>query len=244
MARGKYAAKRSFRTSSRTVAMILALVLALTGVIGGTVSWLIATPDPVVNTFTYGDVNINLEETDTKLDDDDDPNTNEYEMMPGQDIHKDPKVEVEAGNENCWLFVKLEKSENFDEFMTYTIGEGWVQLIDAEGNAMEGMFYRYQDAIAEDGENAVISVLKDDKVTVKEEVTKEQLNALDPEGEEAKYPTLTVTAYAVQYVGFEAVIEEGAEEATPEAVNAAALSAWEKVIEAEASKESETPETP
>lgn len=40
------------------------------------------------------------------------------------------------------------------------------------------------------------SVLKDDQVTVKGSVTKEQMNALDAEG--AVKPTLTITAYASQ----------------------------------------------
>ena len=86
MAKGKYAAKHAGRVNMKPLALIMALVLTLGGVIGGTVAWLIATPDPVVNTFTYGDINIDLDETDTKLDDDNDPNTNEYEMMPGQSI--------------------------------------------------------------------------------------------------------------------------------------------------------------
>ena len=51
--------------SSRPVMMIAALALFLFAIIGGTVAWLIADTDPVVNTFTYGDINITLEETDT-----------------------------------------------------------------------------------------------------------------------------------------------------------------------------------
>lgn len=247
MAKGKY--QSAGRLAGRSLAVILAMILICGGVVGGTVAWLIANPDPVVNTFTYGDINIRLEETDTNLDGDNDPNTNEYEMMPGQEIAKDPTVTVEVGSENSWLFVKLEKSENFDQFMHYTIAEGWAQLYDAEGNQVEGVYYRYQAGIdeeAEDAEEAVIHVLKDDKVTVKDEVTKEMLNALDPEGEEATYPTLTVTAYAVQYVGFEAEVSEGAEEATAEQVNAAALKAWTEVLEAQESEADDpvTEETP
>lgn len=232
MAKGKYAAKNAKRFNTKALALILALVLMVGGVVGGTVAWLIDQSDKVVNTFTYGDINIDLDETDTKLDDDDDPDTNEYEMMPGSEITKDPKVTVKAGSENNWLFVKLEKSENFDDFLTYVIGDGWTQLYDAEGNQVEGVYYRYQAAIAEDGEDACYSVLKDDKVQVKGEVAKEQLNALDQDGRK-DYPTLTVTAYAVQYAGFEPVITEGAEAPTEQQVNDAALGAWEKAVEAE-----------
>lgn len=207
---------------TKALALMLVLALSVVGVIGGTMAWLIANPAPVVNTFTYGDINIELDETDTGLDGDGEDTTNEYEMMPGQTITKDPAVTVKAGSEHNWLFVKLEKSENFDTFMTYTIAEGWTQLLDDAGNPVEGVFYRFQAEIDPDDEDVVIPVLQDDEVIVREDVTKEMLNALDTEG----YPTLTVTAYAVQYVGFEAEVSEGATEATAEQVNAAALKAW------------------
>lgn len=206
MARGKYAAKHAGRVNLKPVALIMALVLLVGGVIGGTVAWLIATPDPVVNTFTYGDINIDLDETDTKLDDDNDPNTNEYEMMPGQPITKDPEITVKSGSEEMWLFVKLEKSSNFDTFMEYDVAEGWTAL-----SGVDGVYY--QHITVEDVATAdkAIAVIKNNTVTVKETVTKDQLNALDS-GSSANYPTLTVTAYAVQYAG-----------------NATAADAWAKV---------------
>lgn len=206
MAKGKYAAKHAGRVNLKPVALIMALVLLVGGVIGGTVAWLIATPDPVVNTFTYGDINIDLDETDTQLDGDNNPNTNEYEMMPGQSITKDPVVTVKAESEEMWLFVKLEKSSNFDTFMEYTVADGWTAL-----SGVDGVYY--QHITAEDVATAdkKIAVIKDDTVTVKESVTKEQLNALDS-GSSENYPTLTVTAYAVQYAG-----------------NATADDAWAKV---------------
>lgn len=206
MAKGKYAAKHAGRVNMKPLALIMALVLTLGGVIGGTVAWLIATPDPVVNTFTYGDINIDLDETDTKLDDDNDPNTNEYEMMPGQSITKDPEITVKSGSEEMWLFVKLEKSSNFDTFMEYDVAEGWTAL-----SGVDGVYY--QHITVEDVATAdkAIAVIKNNTVTVKETVTKDQLNALDS-GSSANYPTLTVTAYAVQYAG-----------------NATAADAWAKV---------------
>ncbi|MBE6862235.1 MAG: hypothetical protein E7497_04975 [Ruminococcus sp.] len=164
-----------------------ALTLALSGAIGGTIAWLIS-EETVTNTFTYGDINITLTETDTD-DGDDDPSTNTYDMVPGNSITKDPKVTVEADSEDCWLFVKLDESENFEDFMTYSIADGWTAL---ENN--EGVYYRIID-----GSDTVqeFSVIANDTVTVLDTVTKEMLNALDADGAE-NYPTLTVTAYAVQ----------------------------------------------
>ena len=61
------AEKKILTGSVKLIAAVQAIVLVVGGVVGGTVAWLIATPDPVVNTFTYGDIDITLTETDTKL---------------------------------------------------------------------------------------------------------------------------------------------------------------------------------
>lgn len=206
MARGKYVAKHAGRYNMKPLALILALVLTVGGVIGGTVAWLIATPDPVVNTFTYGDINIELDETDTGLDNDGKDTTNKYEMMPGQAITKDPVITVKADSEEMWLFVKLEKSSNFDTFMEYTVADGWTAL-----SGVDGVYFKHITAEEVADADMEIHVIANDTVTVKETVTKEQLNALDS-GTTATYPTLTVTAYAVQYAG-----------------NATAADAWAKV---------------
>lgn len=163
-----------------------AATLALTATVGGTLAWLIA-EDTVTNTFTYGDINIELTETDTGLDADDNDKTNEYEMVPGNSITKDPKVTVEADSEDCYLFVQLNKSDNFDNFMTYEVDANvWTAL-----TGVENVYYKSVDKDVDDQE---FSVLLGDKVNVKDGVTKEMLNALT----DATYPELTITAYGVQ----------------------------------------------
>ena len=82
--------------------------------------------------------------------------------------------------------MKLEKSADFDTFMTYEMAEGWTEL---QGYA--GVYYREVAAATAD---TTYEVLRDNQVTVKDEVTKAQMNALTAD----TYPTLTVTAYASQ----------------------------------------------
>ena len=121
--------------------------------------------------------------------DDENPNTNTYEMVPGTNITKDPLITVEADSEDSWLFVKLDKSGNFDTFMSYALAEGWTEL-----TGETGVYYRetsWSDKAQE------FYVLQNNTVTVKKDITKEQLNELDKNGAK-NYPTLTVTAYAVQ----------------------------------------------
>lgn len=162
----------------KSLALVLALAMIVVCVVGGTLAWLIDKTDPVTNTFTYGDINIKLAET----------TGTSYKMIPGYTIAKDPKVTVLADSEDCYLFVKVEKSSNFDTFMTCTIATGWTAL-----DGVNGVYYRVVDASAT---NQEFGVLKDNQVTVRDTVTKTMLNDLNAEG--ATQPTLTFTAYAVQ----------------------------------------------
>lgn len=159
----------------KSLALLLAIAIVVVGVVAGTVAWLTDQTPSVTNTFTTSDINIELKET-----------KNNFQMIPGWNIEKDPKVTVKAGSEACYLFVKLEKSTNFDTFMTYEMAEGWTEL---PGN--DGVFYREVAAATAD---TTYEVLKDNQVMVKGTVTKAQMNALTAD----TYPTLTVTAYASQ----------------------------------------------
>lgn len=175
--------KRGF--STKAFVLVLALVLALGCVIGGTIAWLTAKTDSVVNTFTVGDINITLTESGAVN------NANSYKMVPGCTIDKDPKVTVEAGSEACWLFVKIEKSTNLDSFITYTVdtgSTGWTAL-----TGVDGVYYREVPATTSDTEFAVLT---GNQVTVRNDITKEMMEALNAEN--AVLPTLTFTAYAVQ----------------------------------------------
>ena len=162
----------------KSLALVLALAMIVVCVVGGTLAWLTDKTAPVTNTFTYGDIDITLAESEN-LD---------LKMIPGYTIAKDPKVTVLAGSEKCYLFVKVDKSANFDTFMTYEIADGWTAL-----TGVNGVFYRVVDT---DGMGTAYSVLANDKVTVRDTVTKDMLNGLT----EATQPTLTFTAYACQYM--------------------------------------------
>ena len=173
--------------SKRTLLMVVATTVAISGAASGTLAWLMDQTPEVTNTFTYGDIQISLTETDTQLDDDDDPTTNEYRMMPGASISKDPKVTVQADSEDCWLYVQLEKTSHFDQFLTYQMADGWMPLTD-------GVYYRSVDHTDAD---QVFSVLANDQIQVLTSVTKEMLHQLDANGT-SNYPQLTITAYAIQ----------------------------------------------
>ena len=147
----KHVANRRRSVSSRAFIALLALVLVIGCVAGGTVAWLVAKTDPVVNTFTYGNINITLAET---------TGTN-YKVIPGTVIEKDPKVTVKAGSEACYLFVTG---------MSYEIADDWTEL-------ESGVYYRLVDAVTADTSFAVI---KGNEITVSSDLTKENIPAVNP----------------------------------------------------------------
>lgn len=183
--------KEPRRFGMKALVVTGAATLALTTAVGGTLAWLIAKSDTAVNTFTYGDINITLTETDTG-DNDGDPGTNTYEMVPGNEITKDPLITVEADSEDCWLFAKIEETGDFDSYINYTVAEGW--------NALEGEDGVYYREVSNSAEEQQFEVIADNLMTVRKDVTKEMLNALDKDGEKGTL-TLTVSAYAVQRDG-------------------------------------------
>lgn len=177
-----YEKRRS--VSGRLFVLMLALVLVLGCAVGGTVAWLVAKTDPVVNTFTYGDINITL--TETK------PANQQAKIIPGVDIEKDPKVTVKAGSEACWLFVKVEEEGTFvADKVTYSVADGWTQGDDTDIPA--NVYYREVGAVTADTD---FYVLNGNKVTVSNSLTKEDIANITQ-------PKLTFTAYAVQKDGMD-----------------------------------------
>lgn len=183
-----YEKRRS--VSSKMFVMMLALVLVFGCAVGGTIAWLTATSATVENTFTYGDINIEL--TETK------PIGQEAKIIPGVNIDKDPKVTVKAGSEACWLFVKV-KETDWPEFkeadgtrkISYNIANDWT-LVPGE----TGVYYRTIDTMTT--VDTDYAILKDNKVTVSENLLKTEVSTLATAGAQFK---LTFTAYAVQKDG-------------------------------------------
>ena len=178
MKQGKYAApvrRRRRRNTLKPMLIAMAVVLLLGCVTGGTLAWLTSTTGAVTNTFTVGDINIDLAET-----------TSDYKMIPGYTIAKDPKVTVAANSEKCYLFVKVTESTNFGDYMTYQMASGWTAV-----DGTTGVYYRVVEPSTSEQK---FSVLKDDQVSVLGTVTKAAM-----ETAKASKPTLTFQAAAVQY---------------------------------------------
>ena len=183
----KHSANRR-SVSSKTFVVMLALVLALGCAVGGTIAWLTKTTPEVKNTFTYGKIDITLTETTGE----------NYKIIPGKNLPKDPKVTVKANSETCYLFVKVVEDGTFvTGKVTYTIrADGWTK---GDGTDIpENVYYRVVPAAETD---TVFYMLTGDTanpngvVTVSPDLSKDDIKNLTN-------PTLSFTAYAIQKEGF------------------------------------------
>lgn len=187
--------KKFRELSGKLVVAMLAVTLLIGCAIGGTVAWLTDKTTAVVNTFTYGDINITLSET----------TGNDYKIIPGVNITKDPKVTVKANSEDCWLFVKVEEA-NWPTFMeangttkkvSYAIATGWTAL-----PGQNGVYYREVNAPTADTSIYILAgdaTYSQGVVKVSENLTKTEVNSITA----GTQPRLTFTAYAVQKDGID-----------------------------------------
>ena len=168
----------------RTIALLCAAMMVVGVAAGGTMAWLVDSTQKEENVFTVGNIEIALEET-----------TENYKMIPGKTIEKDPKVTLSAESEDAYIYVEVIESENLDSYIDYTMNTGWVELTGDYYAPNGGTIYKYTGEITK---GTPISVLLGDEVTTLDTVTKEMMTAA-----ETNQPKLTFYGYAIQTEGFE-----------------------------------------
>ena len=179
----------------------LCVALAVLTIAGTTLAYL-TSKDEVVNTFTVGNVQIKLDEAaanpDGTLVYEEDSETpvarvkaNSYKLIPGQTYTKDPTVHVTAGSEKCYVFVKVDNGIASLEGSRNTIASqiatnGWTPVT-GESN----VYYKTVDVATTGADLTVFSSFT---------LANDANSKSDWNGQNIK---VVVTAYAVQYDGFE-----------------------------------------
>lgn len=169
---------------------LLSVVLVVFCVVGGSFAWISSVTDPVENVFVVGD------DIDIELDEPNAPADKEFPLIPNKTYAKDPTITVAEGSAAMYLFFKVEESDNLGDFVAYEINTGWTKLTGVE----ETVYYK---KLAKTESESTYQLLKggdtceNGEVKIKDTVTKEMIDALD----EATYPSLTFTAYAIQTEG-------------------------------------------
>ena len=175
-----------------TLSVVACALLLVVGSIAGTIAYL-TSQDTVTNTFTVGNVEITMDETDVDVYGKKDTETrvkgNTYKLLPGHSYIKDPVIHVKKGSEECWLFVKvvdqlsdIEESKTVEEQLTEN---GWTKL----GGADNVWYHAKVDARAA---TADVDVKVFENFNVKD----------DADVSTYAGKTIVVTAYAIQADGF------------------------------------------
>lgn len=113
--------------NKKMIAGLMACAVLAGAAVGGTIAWLTDKTEKVENTFTVGNVSIELWENDyiTEKDNPTDKTTigeldttkkvssnTDYHFVPGDTLPKNPWVTVKANSEKCYLFVKITEAHN------------------------------------------------------------------------------------------------------------------------------------
>lgn len=183
MKNGKYSKRRG--VASKTLVLALAVMLIVGATVGGTIAWLTAQTESVVNTFSATDIKVTLEETKGLNEQGKWKNA----MVPGVSYDKDPVVTVtDETTVDCYLFVKFVENDAARTYLNYTStlteANGWKVVPDETD-----VWYRI---VKTTDETKSWNLLEGDKVTVNgETVTKENMAT-------ASQASLTYKAFAVQ----------------------------------------------
>lgn len=255
------------KTKSKALLLSLCAVLLVAATVLGTIAWLTA-QDSVTNTFTVGNVKIELKEPETdkfgehyyqkadggasgeEKNEVEIPDSsslrsnwdkyvivdkNDYTLRPGQEYAKEPHIILDDNSENCYYFVKIDNQLKEIECETFSEGDDFYNTIEdqmkilgwakVEGYTGVYALHCVEEGISPDGtdyklspERRVVGTERDsstgglldgDKYVpvftcfrVKDDVDGDTLKSLTGK-------TITITAYAVQADGFDAVTAEG-----------------------------------
>ena len=194
--------------------MSVAMVLVCAFAVGMTIAYL-TDHETVTNTFTVGNVQIELDEA--KVDAYGEPvgspaprvTDNSYKLIPGHTYTKDPTVTVLSGSESSYIkmTVTFSKSRELDAIFAPTGADltsifkgydstNWIckgNTKDTTANTRTYEFW-YKDAVAAPDADVALDALFD-SITVPRTITNDQLATIQG-------MTITVNAYAIQADGF------------------------------------------
>lgn len=208
--------KKSKRMMRKFLLTLSSALLLVSLTVGATVAYLTDT-DLVVNTFTVGNVQITLDETDVKpdgtKDTDERVKANEYHLLPGQTYIKDPTVTVLANSEETYVRLKVkvvnlaslkaaipaDKNPTFyngELFLLQMLANGWDSATWVyEGFANDTYEFRYNGKVAKSATDTKLDALFE-SITVPGTVDNDHLALLEN-------VQINVTAEAIQAVGFD-----------------------------------------
>lgn len=135
------------------ISMVVALSLTATIMVGATLAYLTAQTDAVTNTFTIGNVSIELEEPSWNPDD-------AKDLAPGASVDKDPTVTNTGANDAYVAMTVDGMTEMAAIGFSATVNEGWVKIsedgtpVEDWNGALEDGIYAYNTVVAKGAKTA------------------------------------------------------------------------------------------
>lgn len=209
----------------KTLTIVMAMVLVAAVAVTGTLAYMSTQSETVTNTFTFGNMTITLDESKVGNDGKIIPegeegagrtDKNDYKVIPGATVDKDPTVHVEASSEKCYVYVSVQNNIviGTDTVASYELGAGWTKI--GEDTATHTIVYKYNDVVdASSGRQNLTPVFE--KVTFDgAKITHENIDQITNK-------TIVINAYAHQSENIENVTV--ADNAALEHFNATAIGA-------------------
>ncbi|MBR2037594.1 MAG: hypothetical protein IKK03_04945 [Lachnospiraceae bacterium] len=212
---------RTKKTVSMKVAVLMMAAVLLIGcTVGGSLAWLMTKTNTVTNTFVAGNIGtLTLSEKSTEITAD---TTNNYTIVPGVNITKDPKITFNGNNVKAYVFVKVEATgwtcsdstytidsdADTSTGMSWTIADGWTPV-----NGVANVYYRIVNADSDTTTTATTEsydIIKGNTISVSSGITQESISDYTK--------NLIFTGYAIQADGH-----------TGDDDNAKILAAWNAV---------------
>lgn len=194
----------------KSMLVLICVALLIVSIVVGTLAYF-TDSEQATNTFTVGQVHIDLNETD--VDGDKDTKANDYHLLPGHTYVKDPTVTILKGSDDAYVRMLVEPSDmdaledafpnNKGEdgtFLLQNLVSGWNPAIWEFAGYENGVYeFRYHKTVAAPEENVVLEPLFEE-VVIPGEIDNDNLAAL--EGIE-----INVVAHAIQAAGFDTADE-------------------------------------
>lgn len=201
------------KTKRKTLLLTFCAVLLVVASVLGTIAYLTAN-DKVTNTFTVGQVAINLDEA--KVNPDGTPvanadrvKANSYKLLPGHTYTKDPTVTVLKGSESSYIkmTVTFTKAKELDDIFAPNSADltsifkdydsaNWIAKGNTKNTTANTRTYEfwYKGAVGAPTADVKLKALFD-SITVPSTINNDQLKTIAG-------MTITVNAYAIQADGF------------------------------------------
>ena len=213
------------RNKGKVLVLMLSAAALVAASVFGTMAYL-TDEEAVTNTFTVGQVGLDLDELDVDNDNKATDNVttddgkvrdkaNEYHLLPGHEYVKDPTVHIDENSESCWVFVKVtneisaiewDDDENYTKVADQITTNGWTTPASASDNTAT-VYYKQWTKPTSQVEKSYydLPVFANFKIDG-DSVTNTVLGRFDGK-------SINVTAYAVQLDGFNDTAKSDAENA-------------------------------